>query len=413
MQVKAIMLGATLSLAPGLIHAQFDFPLAGRDVQVHSFASQGFTYSNNNNYLTMDTSRGSLAMTDFGANVGTQLSEKLHVGAQIYDRNLGRLGNWRPEVDWAFADYRFKDWFGIRGGKVKTVVGLYNDIQDMEFLHTWALMPQSVYPADVRGDSIAHLGGDIYGNVAIKKLGAFSYTLWGGKRLNDPEGGYLYGLSTSSRVANPDGTFGYTTSATKNITYYGGPAYGADLRWQTPVPGLLVGASYMRQNITTNGQYIKPTTIPYRMITLRDPSDAFYYEYTLGNLKLAGEYRRELRYSRNNLPTGALIGGGGDARSGFVSATYRISRLLELGSYHSRFILDWVANHGNPKNHVFDQVVAARVDISRYVDFKVEGHFIDGSAITSVLNRGFYAAPNPAGLKPTMNMLVLRLGYHF
>ena len=35
----------------------------GRPVQVHSFASQGFTYSDQNNYLTMPTSDGSFAFT--------------------------------------------------------------------------------------------------------------------------------------------------------------------------------------------------------------------------------------------------------------------------------------------------------------------------------------------------------------
>ena len=139
-------------------------------------------------------------MTDFGFNVSTELAPKLRVGAQLFGRNIGRLGNWHPEVDWAFADYRVTDWLGFRGGKVKTTLGLYNDSQDMPFLHTWALMPQSVYPTDVRGDNIAHVGADIYGHLRIKKVGAFSYTLWGGKRLNDPEGGYLFGLSTSTRA---------------------------------------------------------------------------------------------------------------------------------------------------------------------------------------------------------------------
>ena len=63
-------------------------------------------------------------------------------------------------------------------------------------------------------------------------------------------------------------------------------------------------------------------------------------------------------------------------------------------------------------NHVFDQAVTARIDLGRYVDFKAEGHFIDGSMINSALDRGFYAAANPSGLKPKMNMLVLRLGFH-
>src|SRR4029077_36993 len=167
-----------------------NFSVDGRQVQIHSFASQGFVYSNQNNYLTMDTSKGSFSFTDFGFNSSTQITDKFRVGAQLYDRNVGMLGNWHLSLDWASADYRFKDWFGVRAGKVKTVLGLYNDSQDLEFLHTWALMPQAVYPLDVRSDIIAHVGGDIYGLIGIKKLGSVSYTVWAGQIPNDSQSGF-------------------------------------------------------------------------------------------------------------------------------------------------------------------------------------------------------------------------------
>jgi len=48
--------------------------------------------------------------------------------AQVYDRNLGQLGQWHPSLDWAVADYNFKNWFGIRAGKVKTTMGWCNDL---------------------------------------------------------------------------------------------------------------------------------------------------------------------------------------------------------------------------------------------------------------------------------------------
>lgn len=405
-------MAAALSVVPCLLHAQFDFKIGDRPVQTHSLASQGFAYSNDNNYLTRKTSQGSFSMTDFGFNASSQITDKFCVGAQFYDRNIGNLGNFHPEIDWAVGDYRFRDWFGIRGGKVKTVQGLCNDTQDMEFLHTWALMPQSVYPVDVRGDTIAHTGGDIYGNVAIKRMGSVNYTVYSGMRMNDSQGGYLYGFSTSSRVTNPDGSFSYVTSSTKKIDYYGGPVFGADLRWTTPVKGLLVGASYMRQDITTTGTYIKPSTIPYRLVTLNNPTTAFYTEYSVGNLRLAGEYRREVKQTAFNSPTGASVPGDENARSGYLSAAYRFSKWLELGTYQSRYIANWSLYHGDPKNHISDQAVTARVDMSRYVDLKVEGHFMDGAMINSALDRGFYAAANPSGLKPKMNMLVLRLGFH-
>jgi hypothetical protein len=413
MRIKTILLAAVLSTAPGLLYAQFDFRLGGQDIQVHSFASQGFAYSNDNNYLTMDTSRGSFALTDFGFNASTQLTDRFRVGAQLYDRNIGLLGKWHPEVDWAYGDYWFCRWFGVRGGKVKTVLGLFNDTQDMEFLHTWALMPQSVYPVDVRGDTIAHIGGDLYGNVPIKRLGNLSYTAYGGLRPNDAEGGYLYGLVSQTRITVPGGGFAYVpATTTKIIDYYGGPVYGADLRWNTPFNGLLLGASYMKADITTTGIYKTPQVVPYKMVTLRDPTVAFYLDYSVGKWRFNGEYRREVKDSVFNGPTGVLIPGNEDARSGYVALAYRISKWLEVGTYHSRFIANWALNHGDPENHIFDQTATARVDINKYLDFKVEGHFIDGAMINTALDRGFYAAPNSGGLKPTMNMLVVRLSFH-
>jgi hypothetical protein len=146
MQVKTIIFAAVLSGVPGLLHGQVDFRIADRSVQIHSFASQGLAYSNDNNYLTMNTTSGSFSFSDAGGNISISLTDKFRVGAQVYLRNVGKLGNWQPGLDWAAADYRLKDWFGIRAGKVKTALGLYNDTQDMEFLHTWALMPTSVYP---------------------------------------------------------------------------------------------------------------------------------------------------------------------------------------------------------------------------------------------------------------------------
>lgn len=411
-RVCALILAVAASLVgAGGANAQ-QLNVGGKTVEVHGFLSQGYAVSNDNNYLTMNTSKGTGALTDFGFNAQTQLTDKLRVGAQVYVRNVGALGNFRPEVDWAFADYRFKDWLGVRGGKVKTVLGLYNDSQDMEFLYTWALMPQSIYPTDVRGDNIAHVGADIYGRFRIKKAGAFAYTLWGGKRMNDPEGGYLYGLSTSSRVTNPDGSFKYVLSSTKTIDYYGGPVYGADLRWTTPVAGLVAGVSYIKADIETTGTYLKPTTIPYRMYTVSNPAKAVYAEYTRDALKLAAEFRHEDKLGVFNSPVGTAVPGDEDSRAWYVAAAYRFSKYLELGTYHSRFVANWRTNHADPMNHVYDQVVTGRIDVNNYITFKVEGHFIDGAMINSVLDRGFYAAPNPDGLKSTMRMLVVRVGVH-
>src|SRR3569833_2875110 len=108
---KMNKLAATFSLltligSPSLLRAQLaQFTMGGRTVEIHGFASQGFAYSDNNNFLTMKTSQGSPAMTDFGANISTQLTDRFRVGAQIYDQNVGELGKWHPQLDWAYGDF--------------------------------------------------------------------------------------------------------------------------------------------------------------------------------------------------------------------------------------------------------------------------------------------------------------------
>ena len=170
-----------------------EFKLFDREVQVHGWLSQGFLYTDQNNWLTMNTTSGSGAMTDMGLNMSAQVTDKFRIGAQVYDRNLGQLGQWHPLLDWADADYRFTPWFGIRGGKVKTVLGLYNDTQDQEFLHTFALLPQSIYPTDLRDSTIAHHGGDIYGHVPMgRRFGDLSYTVYAGHRGDSHYSGYPY-----------------------------------------------------------------------------------------------------------------------------------------------------------------------------------------------------------------------------
>jgi len=170
-----------------------DFKLFDRDVALHGFASQGFVYTNTNNWLTMNSNQGSAAFTDFGFNVSSNITDKLRIGAQLYDRNLGQLGQYHPSLDWAVVDYRFKSWFGVRGGKVKTTLGLFTDTQDLDFLRVFALLPQSIYPVDLREATIAHAGGDVYGNVSLKhRLGDLSYTAYAGHRSDSLHDGYVY-----------------------------------------------------------------------------------------------------------------------------------------------------------------------------------------------------------------------------
>jgi len=299
---------------------------------------------------------------------------------------------------------------------VKTTLGLFNDTQDFEFLHTWALLPQSVYPLDQRGSTIAHIGGDIYGAVALKKLGALNYTVHGGQRPNDPYGGWVYAMDTSTKQGqDPNGVnlvVPVTAATARHIDSYNGPSYGADLRWDTPLKGLLAGSSYLVQDPTAIGYYIQ-SKVPYHNWTDKDNTAAFYTEYTLRGFRFDGEYRREIDDTTSTSSTGALqTPTDKDMRSGYVAASYRVSKLLEFGSYYSRFYYNYRVIHSDPLNHEFDQAITARLDLRSYLDLKIEGHFMNGIMPSATVSRGFYVAPNPQGLKPDTHLLVIRLGYH-
>ena len=388
-----------------------EFKLFDRTIQIHGFASQGFLYTDQNNWLSTHSSQGSGAFTDFGVNASTQITDKFRLGLQVYDRNLGNLGEWHPSLDWAFGDYRFKSWFGVRAGTVKTVLGLYNDTQDLDFLHTFALLPQSVYPTDLREATIAHFGADLYGEISLPhRLGTLAYTVYAGHRHDSKYGGY----------ANLLAKYGITSSN------YGGLQYGGDLRWNTPRKGLLIGASRMNEDLTDQGTInLGPRPLSFSAVSKADWTNQFYSEYVLGKLRIDSEYRR---FVHDQIVNGGAVRTISDVRGWYVSGAYRVTRRIQLGSYYSRYSITSVeggpldqvdpslfpdqTDTSLPANHVYDKVVTARLDLNKFWNAKIEGHFMDGYGDSSYPD-GFYVQVNRNGFRPTTNALVLKTSVNF
>ena len=396
MQVKILSLAATLSLAPALLHAQFDFTVDGRNVQIHSFASEGFAWTNQNNYLTMNTTDGAW-FTDFGVNVSSNITNKLHVGVQVYDRDIGHLQEWHPDLDWALVDYRFTDSFGIRAGKVKTALGLYNQTQDQESVQTWALMPQSVYPLDLRSRTLAHTGLDIYGRLGLHRAGNLDYTVYAGKRPNDTRDGLYYAWAAQ----------GYPNNA------FTGKTAGTDLRWTPPVNGLMLGGSYAAINDkyhftdVSNG----PTPVAGTLNSTTMWIASGYGEYSRGKWRFDAEYRRNMsKYFQVDPDPGQTEPFWYSDKGWFVSAVYQLTKHVEVGAYHSRYYFDVHSLPDQSTHYIRDSVATLHYTVSRFMSVKVEGHFMDGTG-DPYGSHGFYDTNNPQGLKPTTNMLVIRIGY--
>jgi hypothetical protein len=388
--------------------AQTDLYIEGKPVQIHGFVSQSFLKSSGNNYLTMDTRTGSAAFTDGGANASVMLTSRLRVGAQIYLRNVGELGNWHPILDWGVVDYHFKDWFGLRGGKVKTTLGLFNDTQDNAFLHTWALLPQSIYPLDLRGSNLAHTGADAYGTIPVKHLGHLEYTIYGGRRAFDTHGGYPYSLN--SELSYPAGEF--------RLLSQSGRVIGEDLRLVTKI-GLTIGASHNDLTYGNRG-HGDPGNVfagDTRAEGDHNFANAFYFDYSPSRFRFFGEYSRTWKDDRIllNVPGAGevpVFRSIANQKSWYAAFTYRVHPKLELGTYYSRFHSKSFAYVWLPTSHLFDKTVTARIDMNSHWDLKVEGHFMDGAPSGFDL-RGFYTTVNPNGLVNDTRLLIVRSGFVF
>jgi hypothetical protein len=206
------------------LHAQ-DF--AG--IEIHGFATQGFLFSSHNNYLTMQSSSGSLQWTDGAVSVTDSVTDNLRVGIQLHMYQLGQLGGPNIQVDWASGDYRVNDRFGFRAGKIKSVLDLFNDSQDVDAVFLWILLPQSTYPVDNKSFFLSHIGGEVYGELPLgPRAGRLLYRCYAGQATLDLTGGYVKQAADAGVV--------FTTAP-------GGKIYGGDLRWETPLRGLTLGSS--------------------------------------------------------------------------------------------------------------------------------------------------------------------------
>jgi hypothetical protein len=360
-------------------------PCAAQDlsgIEIHGFVTQGFLYSSHNNYLTMQSSSGSVQWTEGAVSFSDALTDNLRAGIQLHMYQLGQLGGPNIQVDWASGDYRVNDYFGIRAGKVKTAVGLFNDSQDVDAIFLWTLLPQSVYPIDDRGFFLSHLGGEVYGHVPLPhQAGSVKYDGYAGQVTLDLNGGFALLLAQAGLV--------FTEPPS-------GKAYGGDLRWINQ--GLTVGASGYVQTAdgkALNGnEHLAPFFV-----------SGEYAKFEKGKYFVAGEYRRIPSNPVVTIGT-AIVPIPLDQRGWFGMASYQVSRKIQLGSYYSHYV-NKAGDPSQPANYSKDFVLSGRYDFNRYFYGKIEEHFLHGTGL------GYYASTNPQGLQPNSSILAAKIGFSF
>jgi len=74
--------------------------------------------------------------------ISDQVSDKLRVGVQMHMYQLGDFGGPALQVDWPQETIALTTKLDLPS-EVKTVIGLFNDTQDVDAVHLWALLPRA------------------------------------------------------------------------------------------------------------------------------------------------------------------------------------------------------------------------------------------------------------------------------
>ena len=366
------------------VHAQ---SLDDLKLQVHGFATQGFLVSTRNSWNTTDSENGSASWNEDVVNVTAQPAPSLRVGVQARFFLLGDFGN-VITIDWAQGDYQVNDRLGVRFGKVKTPVGLSNDSQDIDPAQLWVLLPQSVYPIASRNSDLAHYGGVVYGKLPLgESFGSVEYRGFAGQRVLASDDGNFQPLHDLG-VTTPNGTTG--------------PVRGATLRWNPPVPNLVLGASYLGSS--TSGEIDTGDDLTGDVTVAHLRQSYFFGRYERERFSIAGEFSRTLGDPVLTIAGAPFFAVNIDRRAFYAMATVKPSARLTGGLYYSS-LFDHRAALG-PARFQKDWALAARYDFNSFLYAKLEQHFLDGTAINYAL------ADNPQ-LSPDSRLTLLKVGVSF
>ncbi len=370
-------------------------------VEIHGFISQGYMMSDDNNFYSDTVHGGTSQFNEAGINFKSNVSDRLRVGIQLFTRDLGRMGNNKIAIDYAFADYSIKNWANLRAGKVKLPFGLYNMERDVDMLRTFVFLPQSFYNEGWRDSANAMNGVGFYGYIPVGRMGSFFYNIYGGNTAVDSDSGvarlFENAMPTALGMDVISTDVDYTTAWTlawesifgvDGLRIVGGQwdvvldfniehnnPYGEVIPWIDPSTGLPTGRYDIgRQEGVLHG---------------RNLTSSLSLEYAVGDLFLAAEImQNDLKFEFELFPGGVQAY---RTLGWYTSLTYRVTDWLELGTCYGEYYANKNDKKGKeitgwngvnpPRPWQKDWTFATRFDLSMNWVFKLEVHSIDGATL--------------------------------
>jgi hypothetical protein len=381
-------------------------------IRLNGFLSQGFVYTTDNDFIPNSGKNGSFELAEFGITLSVDVTDKLHLGLQLLARDFGNIGNHNLKLDWGFADYRFADFFGIRVGKVKTPVALYNEIRNTDALYSMAVLPQSIYDEFYRSVFVAYEGLGIYGNLNLGGLGDFDYHMFYGSVSHTEDAPYIWQIQN---VLNwgVAGSGAYASDTRLDTESF----YGGRMIWNTPLKGLRLAGSYAYLKANMDTMLNIPLSQPSHLYGRMELTGGFFLslEYVLGDLTISSEYME--------LPVDIFINTQGQdmlmsdevMQGYYVMVSYLFGDKFTLTFLYDHFYADkddkdglGAIAVGNPAYFHWqkDMAVGLRFDVNFNWTIKLEWHRIDGLSKS-------YIFSDPMGLTQKWNMIVAKCSFNF
>lgn len=365
-------------------------------VEIHGFISQGYVQSSDNNYLAA-TKEGTFEFNEVGINFGTWVTPGLKVGMQLVARDLGLSGNDEVGIDWATGEYYWKSWLNFRVGKMKAPHGMYNETRDIDLLRTGIFLPNSVYMEENRDELSSLKGGGVFGRITMGRAGALIYQGMGGVTSIGDTGGMARKM---------EGLFVERNFANRVNQVDVGKTVVANLQWETPLKGMLLGFSAVDTELKLSGSLLTDSLQPVPVLR-GDRAEiefqtlilnTFSMEYSRENLMFSGEYMRSFHdytYTIDSSIAGRIVIPFKNDMEGFYgNASYRLSEWLELGSYYSVYFFTRELRESDFHNYQKDWALSTRFDIDEHWIFKIEGHLMRGTAFLNVLDHDVDGDPS-------------------
>lgn len=402
--------------------------LAG--VTLHGFVSGGYVKTTENQLYFARTTEGTFEFNDAALSFSSEPVPRLRIGAQLFAQDLGSQGNHRVIVDWAVGDYRVRDWFGVRAGKLKFPLGLYGTLRDADIGRPEIFQPEAVY-SDLLKDLVRSFNGaSVYGSTKVGGAGYLDYEAFGGAVDADES-------AVAQRLAQnglPTFTSALTAAGLRQARGSAEPVdatmrhmFGGALEYRPPLEGLRLRFSgwthdsELTSRATITG-FLGPLPATFLIDTHTDVSHDYWViasaEYQRGGLRVSAEHawqKMSTATTVSGLPTGTPPASTvvTQPTGWYVQVAQRVVEKLQLSAYYSRFYEDDddgsdLVRGASQDFERWDKDLAftARLDLGGHFLLKAEIHRIDGAARLGVTE-------NPQGLTQKWNLFAARGTFHF